>query len=157
MHGYLFTMCTSVQKIAVDGTVGSKAQHFKILIDSAKWSSKNIPSSTPPELWECRQPSPAVHISDLFILCQSDRKTHCNVVFNWHFLISDDKHLFICFLAVCSLGYQIRSHFSVHIFMCECAPAFCALIHPGHGVDTPELQLFGDWESQDPQRDGSKG
>lgn len=50
MHGYLFTMCTSVQKIAVDGTVGSKAQHFKILIDSAKWSSKNIPSSTPPEL-----------------------------------------------------------------------------------------------------------
>lgn len=34
MHGYLFTMCTSVQKIAGDGTVVSKAQHFKILIDS---------------------------------------------------------------------------------------------------------------------------
>lgn len=48
MHGYLFTMCTSVQKIAGDGTVVSKAQHFKILI--VKWSSKNIASSTPPEL-----------------------------------------------------------------------------------------------------------
>lgn len=47
-HGSLIIrMSNSVQKTAMGGIVGSKAQHFKILMGPAKWPSKNIPTSTP--------------------------------------------------------------------------------------------------------------
>ena len=58
-------------------------------------------------------------------------------------------HLFIYLLAVCSLGYQIRSHFRVHV---------CVLCIKTSGVrfGYPRATALESENNQDPQRDEIK-